>query len=299
MGKPISNEQWDALLSAFREEPGNFEHARKTAHCQWRTARESWERGCSKRRPISAILEDEAKMKRAVVAQGAAEVEAVAASERLKMAEQMTSMRAELADVRRMADQFVNGAKQARGALLEAGGLDAARDYEREGQIARTLQAFTINRLGLSAALLDPEAIDNLRNIIITAARNREMPWKEAAQLCRVIGADHKAVAELAEISQKVTRQFLGAPTSITHHTHDHTVTVASPDELRAIDERTAGRLAALRRYGHVPEDDGELESGPVPAALPAPADGSPQPQVHDIPSGMSNAGAGDDPTTV
>lgn len=209
-------------------------------------------------------------LRRSIIAEKKPELEAAAAAERLKTAEQVAALQAQVDELRKVAEQAVAGAKQARASLLEAGGLDAARDWEREGQMARALQSFALSRLALAQIAMHPRVIENLGRIIVASATRGDLDGPTAIRYARHLGQDAKAVAELCEISQNVTRRYLGAPSEIVRHQHEHAVVTMTVGELEEAQARTARIVEQLKEHGDAAVIEAEAE--PV-AALPPPED--------------------------
>jgi hypothetical protein len=65
----LRRETWEAMLEAFRQDPGNFSHVVRVTGVNWRTARRAWNEGWVPKiawaPPISAVLEEEAEKARA------------------------------------------------------------------------------------------------------------------------------------------------------------------------------------------------------------------------------------------
>lgn len=71
-GKTLWNRtEYDRVLAAFRESPGNFSHAARAGGVNWRTAKKLWEVGWPSRqwaRPIHDVLAEEQAGARAAIA---------------------------------------------------------------------------------------------------------------------------------------------------------------------------------------------------------------------------------------
>jgi hypothetical protein len=243
----MNNEKWAAMIESHRRDPGNCDAARRAAGVDWRTARKAWHQGSAGRKAIKDMLAEEAAIRRAIVADKQPALEAIAAAERVRLAEEVASLQTQVAELKSVADHLVNGAQRARATLLEVGGLDAEKDFAREGTMARALQSFALSRLALAQIAMNPKAIQNIGRVIVEAATRGDLDLPTAIKLHRQLGQDAKAVGELVEISQQVTRRWLGAPTDVVRHQHEE-VALTVP-ELEAQQARISTIVAQLKEH--------------------------------------------------
>lgn len=241
MAEPLSEERWQLLVESLRHND-SLNAAAKMARCDWRTAKHAYDDGANGRRPIREILAQEQTIRRALVSEEAEELKAERTAAVLELEQKAAALEARIvaaghtleqqsAQLEKLAASHVDTAKRARARLLEAGGLDAAQEYKREGMIARALQSFTQARIGLAMVGMRPDVIENLGRVIVEAGTRRDLDLATALRLANHLGRDAKAIAELAALSQDVTRKWLGAPTQIT--SVEHTVTF-DPNEFEA-----------------------------------------------------------------
>lgn len=199
MGKPvwIDRERYDAMLEAFRIEPGVFRACARRAGVDRRTAQRAWERGWPDRgmKPIKVIIDDEQAAARA----------------------QLAEMREE--EMRKLAKDHAGQVKQDHARAAE----DAIVARAEEAQMVR---ASRHNAIGLMASVQRllrgaNQLAQKVESMIADAADDTEdgegkkkkgISPAQATALFTSIAHMTRASNEAARVSQQMERSLLGEP---------------------------------------------------------------------------------------
>lgn len=192
--KLIGSVEYDALLEAFREQPGVVRAAARKAGVRPETAHRAWHRGWPDRklRPIKELVEQEMLARRA--------------------------LRAEERDAAAAAEERDAKASEARRAQeVERARLDAAASRKEEALLVRTTRRNLMALAGATAQLTDGslKLAQSLRTRLLEMAATGQVDVREGVSLIRAIAAATKHGAEAARLVLQMERLLLGEPTEI------------------------------------------------------------------------------------
>jgi hypothetical protein len=198
----VTQDVWDKLLEAYREDPGNHSNAARHAVVQRRTARRAWELGYPDRpwglKPIKDLLASEAELARSRL--------------------QLEADKEELEE-----DQIALELERDR----EASRQHAIRSKEQEGRLIAAARAGSI--MGLSAAIeIAPSlqrAMQKLGTALAAIAEDQgSLTAKDVANLSFVMRRYSSTLRELSQagqIAMEMERLYLGEPSQIIGVTTD------------------------------------------------------------------------------
>lgn len=197
----ISQEQYDLMVEAFREQPGNASHAGRKAGCTHHTAKRAYERGYPDRGwiPIKEIVQKEADAARAAR-------ERAYATQTAEAAEVQNDLH--LARLK----QELEEKEQAR--------QDAIRTRKEEGQVIRAMRGVAgsslamlgqINAGGIEYAKRMRQALESGKDPDTGAV----LTLKQQAEMHRIFARAAKDAAAVAKAAIECERLIMGQPTEI------------------------------------------------------------------------------------
>jgi hypothetical protein len=189
--KAFTTEKYEALLNAFREEPGNINAAAKKANTTWATADKAWRHGWANKpwgRAISLVLKEEMEAARAARIQ---EEKRIAREE----LERMIQARLDAIEARK---EEAQGAKVSRkNAILMA--VVSNRLLSAADKIAVEIQ----NRVNAGVAAMPLADLRKLMEMATRAVSRSEQVMRMAVELERIIAGEPIAIVGVR--SEKMT----------------------------------------------------------------------------------------------
>lgn len=190
MGRRVIDKGFvDKLTEAYGRAPGNASAAAKAAGCDHRTARRGWAVGWPKQgfRPIQEVISERQQAARALALQRDADS--------------------------RQADY------QAAKDIAERARLDAAREREQDGHLARTAKNNALAALATGANLLKRgfKISQDLRDEDL-----QELPPKDRVRALKVIAEFVREATAAADAAVKLERLIMGEPDMVVQHQHAH-----------------------------------------------------------------------------
>ena len=219
--RPVSKEQWEALVEAFRSAPGNINAAHKTTKLDYHFCRRAWDKGISwasfpeAREPISVVISGEAER------------------QRVALVRQESTTKAIRQDAQR----------------------DAAETRIAEAQMVRLARASTTGllaslvRISTGAAQVGDAVADSIQALGAVKDEQgnpRMLTMPEVSKLVSLLSRVGQTLRQVTEAASKVIeseRVVLGEPThvlGIVHKVEDLTQEEA--------DRRIAAAMRALER---------------------------------------------------
>lgn len=183
----ISRAQYDALVAAYREKPGQHSNAARRAGVGFRTAKLGWERGWDRppwARCIRKVLEEDAIAARKVLEEREAEKAADSA-------------------VRRKERDLAR--------------LDAIEERAREAQAVRAAMSNAMGLLAVTGALAKASVAlaQGAARDIVADAQGEKIPWEQAVDTLKRLSWLSYRASGVTRSSMEMLRLHLGEPEQV------------------------------------------------------------------------------------
>lgn len=224
--RAITKEFYDALVQGFAAHPGNAAAAARAAGCDPRTAKRAWVIGWPQyewARPIKTVIAEQQAAARALAEQRERE--------------------------REQAER--EGHRQAAANVATKAMMDAAREREVDGQVARAAKQ---NALAAQATAMNLLKRGHKISEELTVDELRKLSTRDRVRALKVIAEFAQTATLTSEAAIKLERTIMGEPDAIVQHQHVH-VDVA-PEEMGDTIERAQAALERAKRAGLVIDVD-------------------------------------------
>lgn len=197
--RAITKDDYDKMVAAYREVPGNFTHCARKAGCWHGTAKRAWELGWPKNQmpPIKDVIAAEQQAARAKLQGEYETAQALAKTEVIKdMVRDGAKVEAQRAEVERQKAQE-----------------DSARSRAEEARMVRGSRTNSIGLLGVTAQLLQGGM--KLAAKLRQQLEDGDFEPQEAVKIINSIAAITQKQHEAAKMAMAMERLLLGEPTEI------------------------------------------------------------------------------------